>query len=78
MNILSKIINDNKCGIILKETNKEEIRKSLDYLLKNPNIAKEMGKNGRQKILKDWNWEREASKLLNLYDNLNYEKNSNY
>ena len=60
------------------ETNKEEIRKSLDYLLKNPNIAKEMGKNGRQKILKDWNWEREASKLLNLYDNLNYEKNSNY
>ncbi|MBT5213472.1 MAG: glycosyltransferase [Flavobacteriaceae bacterium] len=78
MNILSKIINDNKCGIILKETNKEEIRKSLDYLLKNPNIAKEMGKNGRQKILKDWNWECEASKLLNLYDNLNYENNSNY
>ena len=52
--------------------------RSVDYLLKNPNIAKEMGKNGRQKILKDWNWECEASKLLNLYDNLNYENNSNY
>ncbi len=36
-----------------------------------------MGKNGRQKILKDWNWEKESLKLLDLYKNLYYENYSN-
>ena len=77
VNILNQIINENKCGIILRKNDKNEIIQSLKFLYENQKIAEQMGKNGRQKILKDWNWEKESLKLLDLYKNLYYENYSN-
>ena len=33
-------------------------------------LSEEMGKNGREAVLKKYNWELEEKKLLNLYDKL--------
>jgi len=70
LNILNQIIKENQCGIILRKNDKNEIIQSLNFLYENQEIAEKMGKNGRLKILKDWNWEKESLKLIDLYKNL--------
>jgi len=65
-----EIIDKYKCGICVNPYNSDEIADAINYLLKNPEISKEMGENGRQAILKDFNWGIEEQKLLTLYKSL--------
>ncbi|MGC8943968.1 MAG: glycosyltransferase family 4 protein [Caldisericia bacterium] len=60
----------NKCGVVVNLENLEEIIKKLDYLIDNENLRNEMGKRGRELVLKYYNWDIEKLKLLNLYKEL--------
>jgi glycosyltransferase involved in cell wall biosynthesis len=62
-----QIIDEEKCGICVCPHNEEEIANAINYLLNNPEITREMGENGRKAIMNKYNWEREESKLLELY-----------
>jgi glycosyltransferase involved in cell wall biosynthesis len=39
-------------------------------MIDNPEKAKEMGKNGRQAVLEEFNWGIEEKKLISLYRKL--------
>ena len=39
-------------------------------LIKNPDLRRAMGKEGRRRVEQDFNWEKESRKLLALYDEL--------
>ena len=62
-----QIVEDNNCGLTTDPTNPEKIARTIEYLLKRPELMKKMGENGRRAVLDKYNWEQESRKLLNLY-----------
>ena len=58
------------CFILVEPDNIEQIANAIKYLLDNPEIAEQMGKNGRRAVLEEFNWEIEEKKLLSLYKSL--------
>jgi glycosyltransferase involved in cell wall biosynthesis len=62
-----EIIEKNNCGICVNPLEPEEIAKAVDYLVEHPEVAREMGKNGRLAVEQHYNWAIEEQKLLNLY-----------
>ena len=65
-----EIIDKNKCGLCVDPTNPQEIAGAITYFVNNPNLAKEMGKNGQGAIEKKYNWSTESKKLLLLYSSI--------
>ena len=65
-----EIIEKNKCGLCVDPTDPKEIAGAITHFVNNPNVAKEMGKNGQRAIEKKYNWKVEEAKLLSLYENL--------
>lgn len=63
-----KILNNVNCAIFINPNDVEGIFKAVKYLKENPEIAKQMGRNGREKVLSDYNWEKEEKKLYELYE----------
>ena len=50
--------------------NMEEITQAIEYLITHPEEARRMGENGRRAVEEKYNWEKEAQKLLALYEQL--------
>jgi len=61
-----KYINNN--GIFVKE-NPKKASKTIKSLLMRPDLT-DMGMNGKQRVLEEYNWKNEEKKLLQLYENL--------
>ncbi len=64
------IIDENNCGICVDPENPNEIAKAIEFILTNPEKAKEMGHNGRRIVKEKYNWKNEEFKLINIYKTL--------
>jgi glycosyltransferase involved in cell wall biosynthesis len=62
-----EIVEINSCGICVNPNNVNEIVDAIKYLSDNPDIAKQMGENGRKIIEEKYNWKVEEKKLISLY-----------
>lgn len=51
---MSEIVENNVDGIIVKRSNAKELANAINYLCNNPNIAKNMGKQGYAKALRNY------------------------
>jgi len=60
-------VEDGKTGILVPIKNVEKLRSAIAYLLANPQKAKEMGKAGRQKIIKEFRQEIIFERLKKEY-----------
>ena len=47
--------------------NINEVVNAMNYLLDNPEIALNMGENGRKAIYSEYNWNTQSTKLLSVY-----------
>ena len=65
-----EIVKGSKCGICVDPLNPKEIANAIEYLINNPNDAKEMGQNGQKAVLRKYNWQEQEKKLLKLYEQL--------
>jgi glycosyltransferase involved in cell wall biosynthesis len=65
-----EIVRDNECGICVDPLNIEEIATAIERILKNPDLAAEMGSKGRRAIEEKYNWEKESERLIELYERL--------
>lgn len=61
------IVEGNGCGVCVDPLNARSIAEAIDYIFLNPELARTMGKNGRQAVLQQYNWGIEERKLLSLY-----------
>ncbi len=68
--VWKKFIDKYECGIVVDPDNKVEIKTAIETLRNDPNLAYQMGENGRRAIVKELNWEVEERKLLQWYDEL--------
>lgn len=66
-----KFIDKYKCGITVQYNSEKSIKNAINYLIDNPERAKEMGENGRKAIVEELNWSKESKKLLNFYNTFN-------
>lgn len=67
---ISDMVRKNKCGITVDPLNYTDIARSIKYFMDNPDIAGQMGKNGRRLVVENFNWENESIKLLKVYERL--------
>jgi glycosyltransferase involved in cell wall biosynthesis len=65
-----EIIETYKCGICVNPLNIDEIVTAISYLKNNPEMAIEMGKNGRKAVLERYDWEIESKKLIDFYNRI--------
>jgi glycosyltransferase involved in cell wall biosynthesis len=64
------VVIGNNCGIMVDPINIIGIRNACEYLLNNPDVAENMGINGRNAVLSKYNWDIESVKLISLYHDL--------
>ena len=67
-----KIIEGHNCGICVNPLNLHEITKAISILIHNRSLARKMGQNGRDMVLKKYNWQKEKIKLFELYRKIGY------
>jgi len=64
------IVNSNECGVCVDPLNPKEISNAIEYLINNPIEAKKMGENGKNAVIRKFNWSIEEVKLLECYNRL--------
>ena len=64
------VVRQQKCGLLTNTGDAAEIAKALDWLCENPNLSREMGQRGRQAVIRQYNWEMEAVKLIKIYSEI--------
>jgi len=64
------IIEKYNCGICIDPLNPYDVAKAIEFIFKNPEKAKEMGKNGKNIIAKKYNWDIENKKLQKIYQEI--------
>jgi glycosyltransferase involved in cell wall biosynthesis len=57
-------------GIAVDPTKPPQIADAIEYLIRNPHIARQMGEAGRRAVRERFNWTVERAKLLALYKNV--------
>ncbi len=62
-----KIVEDGNCGICVDPMSPNEIANAIKFILENPEKAKLMGENGKQLVMKVYNWDIEKKKLVGFY-----------
>jgi glycosyltransferase involved in cell wall biosynthesis len=56
-----------QAGLPVDPTSPERIADAIEYLVKNPDTARQMGENGRRAVRERFNWSIERPKLLQMY-----------
>lgn len=63
----SDAIEDGKSGYLVDANHPEELKKKLEYLLKNHDAGKRMGEYGRKRAIKLFLWKGLARKIVGVY-----------
>ncbi len=61
------IVDECACGICVDPLNHKEIAEAINTLISNPELAREMGENGRKAYFEKYNWSAEEKKLVEFY-----------
>lgn len=64
------IVEENDCGLCVDPHDPAAIAGAIDRLVKDPGLARRMGENGREAVLKKYNWAVEERKLLDFYESI--------
>lgn len=67
-----EIIEVGNCGICIDPEQPTKIAEAIQKIIDNPNMAQEMGANGRKLVIERYNWDIEKLKLLEIYSRLSF------
>jgi glycosyltransferase involved in cell wall biosynthesis len=65
-----EIVEGNRCGLLVNPLDSEAIADAMAWLLRHPEEAEQMGRNGRRVVYERYNWNAESGKLLEFYERL--------
>jgi L-malate glycosyltransferase len=64
---LPEVVDHGKTGIIIQPMNDVALAEALSELIINPELRTEMGRNGRKKVLTEYNWSESVNKMISVY-----------
>ncbi|MBO3460913.1 glycosyltransferase family 4 protein [Aetokthonos hydrillicola Thurmond2011] len=64
---MPEIVVDGVTGFVVPPNEKNVLKDRINYLINHPNIALNMGKEGRQKVLKEFTWDAVTQRCLSAY-----------
>lgn len=65
-----KFVEKWRCGLCIRPDDAASVANAIIYLRDNPEEARKMGENGRHAVEKEFNWDTQAAKLMELYKSL--------
>jgi glycosyltransferase involved in cell wall biosynthesis len=65
-----EIIDEAGCGLLVDPQDPKAIAKAMDWIIRHPEQADEMGQRGRKAVEDKYNWGAEGRKLIALYRDL--------
>ena len=65
-----EIIEGNQCGLCVDPLDPKAIANAIDFMIENPDRARQMGENGKRAVLEKYNWAAEEKKLISFYQSL--------
>ena len=65
-----KMVEKYKFGLCVDQENTDEVAKAIRTILDNPELAKQMGENGRKAVAERFNWGIEEKRLFKLYESV--------
>lgn len=71
---IPELVKDNKTGLTFEAGNSLDLRNKIKYLIGNPHLIQEMGKNARRFVESHLNAERYYSSLIDIYDSVKHQK----
>ena len=72
-----EILGDEDCCLFVDPLSPNEIAAAIDFFIKHPRRAAQMGENGKRLVEDKYNWAQEKSKLFQFYETLLEEKKEN-
>ena len=67
---LGKIIEENRCGLVVDENDIKAIVQAMERMLTDKDMRKEMSENGLNLIKREYNWDKMAEELREIYATL--------
>jgi glycosyltransferase involved in cell wall biosynthesis len=67
---LREIVVEARCGLLVDPLDPRAIAQAVEYLVRSPEEAEQMGQRGQEAVRTRYNWASEERKLLNLYGTL--------
>jgi glycosyltransferase involved in cell wall biosynthesis len=67
---IAQLTNELRCGVVVDESDHEDIAAAILQLVDPDSAAEEMGRRGQAKVLEELNWATESRRLVHLYDHL--------
>lgn len=64
---IAPLLNKEGVGLTVRPRNAEDLRLALEKLLKNPELAQEMGQKGQKLVYENFTWTHNARKTLEVY-----------
>ena len=65
---ISEMVNDGKTGFLIDEGNADQWMDKISFLLKNKNVAQEMGKSAREFVIEEFSWDVIAKRFVNIIE----------
>ena len=65
-----EIVEGTESGLTCNTENPFELGALFNYIFENPDLIQKLGSNGPQTIQKNYSWEKESEKLLQLYEDI--------
>lgn len=62
-----EVIDNGVTGVVLKDWNQEELAEELIKLVENPELRNRLGKAGREKVLREYDWSKNVETLISVY-----------
>jgi glycosyltransferase involved in cell wall biosynthesis len=66
----SEVVTHEKTGLLVEYGNPQELAKAIVVILTDSQKAKEMGRKGRERVLRKFTWERVAAEIEAVYEEL--------
>ena len=67
---LPEVVKNEKTGFIIEKENPSELANILEILINNEKMRREFGKNGREMVLREYDWEKSLNKMISVYDSI--------
>jgi len=65
---VAKDVKENNCGIIVPPKDPKALAEAILEILKNPELAKKMGENGRKLVERKYSWKKITKKVMGVYE----------